>query len=166
MKGRWRDKFLSFFPQIKEIERRKMGERCQFSGLSPHQLRYFISPSVLSGDYSRRKRGGNVWNEKGAKVSSFYLLLFDFFPPFLQEGKRLDEMILKIHKFKYRKAKSSQRLVRQHWIKMLNFDLLKMFIEIEHSQKNCFVIKCVLHWYETIIYKGRRQKKVNNQGNL
>lgn len=87
--------FLSFSPQIKEIERREMEEKCQFSGLCPYPLRYFISPSFLGRECSRRKRGGNGWNEEGGKVSSFYLHLLDFFPPFLQEGNRLDESILK-----------------------------------------------------------------------
>lgn len=33
----------------------------------------------MAGDYSKRKRGGNMWNQEGAKISFFYFFLFVFF---------------------------------------------------------------------------------------
>lgn len=74
--------------------------------------------------------------KSGRSEGFFLLFLVSFlFPLFLQEVKRLDEIILKIHKFKYWKVRSSQKLVEQHWIKKLNFDLLKIFTGIEYLQK-------------------------------
>lgn len=84
--------------------------------LSPYLLRQFIFPTFEAGDYNKKKRGGDIWNQEGAKLSFFYFFLFVFFSLiFFQEVKRLDEIILKFHKFKYWKVQSSQRLFEQHW---------------------------------------------------
>lgn len=75
--------FLSFFFSTdKGKGEERNGRKMLVFSLFPYLLRYFISPTFLAGDYSKRKSGGNIWNQEGGKVSFFYLFLFVLFSLF------------------------------------------------------------------------------------
>lgn len=109
---------LSFFPQIKEIWRREMGENVSFQ-VSLCILSYILFLCLFwVGITVGEKEEGEC---KMKKEQRFLPFIFSFptlhphpHPPpffFCKEGKSVDEIVLKIHKFKHWKVTSSLRLI-------------------------------------------------------